>query len=195
MPSMMIMHRLCLSLFVLTVWSGAAFAAEKTVRYSNNQFGFSFQYPASWVLAHTAVRDIRVKVVASEGEPAGECVVLIKEYPKAEKARQSDIDEVFLTPPTVDELQEMLGHEGEHLQVNGASTGKLGQRPAHVARYQMKLGFDEYLSGKVSMTATPGLTWSVSCSGRGGNQEEAEKSFQAWQRSIQALLNSFTFKQ
>ncbi len=191
MPSMTTMYRLCLSLLVLIVGSGTVFAAEKTVRYSNSQFGFSFQYPASWVLTHTPVRNIRVKIVAPETGPAGECVVLIKEYPNAVKARQSEIDEVFLSPPTVEELQEMLGQEGDQLQVTGASTGKLDQRPAHVARYRMRLGFDEYLAGKVVMTATPGLTWSVSCSGRGEDQAQAEKNYQAWQGSIQALLASF----
>jgi len=194
MPSMMTMFRLCLSLLVLIVWSGNVSAAEKTGRYSNSQFGFSFQYPASWVFAHTSVRNMRVKIVAPEQGPAGECVVLIKEYPKAAGAKQSEIDEVFLSPPTVEELQEVLAQEGEQLQVTGASTGKLGPRPAHVARYQMRLGFDEYLSGKVVMTATPGLTWSVSCSGRGEDQAQAEKNYQAWQDSIQALLASFKFK-
>ncbi len=194
MPSIIVLFRLCLCLLLLLMWSGTGVAAGKTSRYSNSQFNFSFQYPASWYFAHAAVRDMRVKIVAPEKGPAGECVVTVKEYPKAAKANQSEIDEIFLSPPTVPELQELLGQEGEQLRVTAALTGKLDQRPAHVARYQMQLDFDEYLSGKVVMTATPGLTWSVSCSGRGETQAQAEKNYQSWQPAIESLLSSFKFK-
>ncbi|MGD9947217.1 MAG: PsbP-related protein [Desulfobulbus sp.] len=194
MPSMIPLVRFCLFVLVVVGWAGTVLAAEKTARYSNGQFGFSFQYPASWFFAHTSVRNMRVKIVAPENGPAAECAVMVKEYPNAVKAKQSEIDQVFLEPPTVEALQEVLGQEGEQLKVTKASTGKLDNRPTHVARYRMRLGFDEYFSGQIAMTATPGLTWSVSCSGRGQTPEQAEKNFQAWQQSIQGLMHAFRFK-
>jgi len=42
------------------------------------------------------------------------------------------------------------------------------------------------------MTATPGLTWSVSCRGLGKNREQAKKNFVSWQQDIDALIDSFT---
>ncbi|MDD2466526.1 MAG: PsbP-related protein [Desulfobulbus sp.] len=194
MPSIRFVVRLCFFLVVSVVWAGVAPAAEKTARYSNNQYGFSFQYPASWHFAHTSIRNMRVKIVAPENGPAAECSVMVKEYPKAVKAKQSEIDQIFLEPPTVAELQEVLAQDSEQMKVTKAATGKLDKRPTHVARYRVRLGFDEYLSGQIAMTATPGRTWSVSCSGRGENQEQAEKNFQIWQQSIQALITSFQFK-
>jgi hypothetical protein len=194
MPSMNALGRLCLFVSVLALWTDTASAAEKTARYNNDQFGFSFQYPASWIFAHTPLRDMRVKVVAPGSSPAAECAVIVKEYPNAVKAKQSEIDQIFLEPPTVEELQEVLGQEGEQLKVIKASTGMLDKRPTHVARYRLHLGLSEDLSGQVAMTATPGLTWSVTCSGRGVNPEQAEKNYQAWQQAMQALLASFRFK-
>jgi len=52
---------------------------------------------------------------------------------------------------------------------------------------------DHALPRQVAITATPGLTWSVSCSGRGENAEAAEKNFQHWQKSIEAVMASFRF--
>lgn len=49
-------------------------------------------------------------------------------------------------------------------------------------------------SGRVAMTATPGITWSVSCYGLGSQPESAEKSFKHWDGQINALFSSLRFK-
>lgn len=186
-------QRLVLSLVVLLLLAPLAPAAEKAARYSNEEFGFSFQYPASWKFAHTDVRNMRVKIAAPEFGPAAECSVIVKQYPHAVKAKQSEIDAIFQEPPTVAELKEVLSQGGDKVTVTKATTGKLDTRPTHVARYHLPLGFDQALSGQVAITATPGLTWSVSCSGRGENVEVAEKNYQHWQKSIEAVMASFRF--
>lgn len=186
-------QRLFLSLVLLALLTPAAHAVEKTTRYSNAEFGFSFQYPASWKFAHTEVRNMRVKVVAPEFGPGGECTVIVKQYPHAVKAKQGEIDAIFQEVPTKEELQQVLSQGGDKVTVTKASTGKLDSRPAHVARYHLPLGFDQAISGQVAMTATPGLTWSVSCSGRGENADKAEQNYQYWQKSIEAVLASFRF--
>nr|WP_320010446.1 hypothetical protein [uncultured Desulfobulbus sp.] len=170
-------------------------AAKKTGQYTNEQFGFSFRYPASWIFAHSPQRDMRVRIVAPEGEPDAECAVVVKEYPAAAHARQEEIDEVFTATPTVEELQEVLGQSEDHLEVLAAAKGRLQQRPTHVATYRLRQGLDEYLYGEVSMTATPGLTWSLSCRGLGASQAQAKKNFQYWAAAIQALYASFTLPQ
>ena len=186
-------QRLVCSLVVLLLLAPMAHAAEKAARYSNEQFGFSFQYPTSWKFAHTDVRNMRVKIAAPEFGPAAECSVIVKQYPNAIKAKQGEIDAIFQEMPTKAELQEVLSQGGDKVTVTKASTGKLDTRPTHVARYHLPLGFDQALSGQVAITATPGLTWSVSCSGRGENVEAAEKNYQHWQKSIEAVMASFRF--
>lgn len=180
-------------LTALTLLAPAAQAAEKMARYSNAEFGFSLQYPASWKFAHTEVRNMRVRIVAPEFGPGGECSVIVKQYPHAVKAKQSEIDAIFQEAPTREELQEVLSQGGDKVTVIKAFTGKLDTRPAHMARYHLPLGFDQSISGLVAMTATPGLTWSVSCSGRGENADKAEQNFQHWQKSLEAVLASFRF--
>ena len=186
--------RSCLLLLTaLALLAPAAQAVEKMTRYSNAEFGFSFQYPASWKFAHAEVRNMRVRIVAPEFGPGGECSVLVKQYPHAVKAKQAEIDAIFQEGPTREELQEVLSQGGDKVTVTKASTGKLEARPAHVARYHLSLGFDQAISGLVAMTATPGLTWSVSCSGRGENMDKAEQNFQYWQKSLEAVIASFRF--
>lgn len=193
MPWIASLGRCCLALLLLGLLVQSAPAADQSSRYANSQFGFSFQYPGSWIFAHAPERNVRVKIVTPEGSPAAECAVIVKEYPKAADAKQDDIDQIFLAPPTVEELQEVLVRDGDPLKVTKAGTGKLDTRPTHVARYRLQLGLEEYLSGQVAMTATPGRTWSVSCSGRGASPEQAEKNFQFWKKGIDGLMTSFRF--
>ncbi len=47
--------------------------------------------------------------------------------------------------------------------------------------------------GRVVLTATPGLTWTISCSGQGTTNEEAERNFAFWGLEIDALIDSFRF--
>jgi hypothetical protein len=178
--------------FVCVLAAGNAPAANTTARYLNDQFGFSFHYPASWIFTPGAQRAMRVQLVTPDGVPAAACAVMVKEYPNAVNARQEEIDEIFEQTPTKEELQEVLGQEEEHLHVIKASTGRLDGRPTHVGTYRLRQGLDEYLYGRVIMTATPGLTWSVSCRGLGESREQAKKNFVSWQQDIDALIDSFT---
>jgi hypothetical protein len=55
-------------------------------------------------------------------------------------------------------------------------------------------GEQGYASGQVEMIVTPGITWSVFCSGPGGQPESAEKSFKHWDSQINALFSSLRFR-
>ena len=43
------------------------------------------------------------------------------------------------------------------------------------------------------LTATPGLTWTISCNGKGATPAEAEKNFAFWSQEIDAIIASFRF--
>ena len=47
--------------------------------------------------------------------------------------------------------------------------------------------------GRVVLTATPGLTWTISCNGKGATPAEAEKNFAFWNQEIDAIIASFRF--
>lgn len=168
--------------------------AEKPNTYTNKEFGFSFQYPPTWIISPSSMPNLRVKVAAPANGPMAECAVVVKRYPKAATAKQSDIDQIFMEPPAAAELEEMLSQGGETVKVTKASAGRLQSRPAHFARFHFKKGGDAYVSGQAALTATPGLTWSVACSAQGNDPAKADKNFQYWQSSINGLMGSFQFK-
>ncbi len=162
--------------------------------YSNQEFGFSFAYPETWTVRPGSMPNMRVKVADRAEQPAAECALVAKRFPKAVGAKQSEIDQIFTTPPTTAELEEVLGEGGNTIKVTKASVGHLHKRPAHVGRVHYKIGANAYASGQVVMTATPGLTWTLSCSGLGDTPANAEKNFHLWESAINKLIASFTFK-
>ena len=181
------------TLLVLAVTLGSALAAEQPNTFTDPEFRFSFQYPASWSTAPTPVADMRVKVVPPDQTPAAECSVFVKRHPKAIHAKQSEIDEIFQEAPTTAELEEVLGDDKGMVKVTKAGNGKLHNRPAHMATFQYR-GEHGYASGQVAMTAMPGMTWSVSCYGLGDQPEAADKHFKHWEGQIKSLFSSFRFK-
>jgi hypothetical protein len=192
----MFSNYLCLFIliFLAALAPRSATCAEKMKSYHNEEFNFGFQYPSSWVNGQASIPDLHGKVAAPANTPAAECAVVIKRYPKAASARQSDIDQVFIEQPTTAELEEVLSHGESAVTVSKAGVGSLHSRPAHRARVQYKTGETAYASGFVIMTATPGLTWTLSCSGLGDTPADAEKNFRFWEKSINHLVSSFTFK-
>ena len=181
----------------LTVISPLTACAKNPHEYTNPEFGFGLQYPESWVVRPSLVPNSRIRVVAPTGALRAECMVVVKRYAKAVSAQQSDIDQVFLEKPSVSELKDILSQSAQGVDVQSASSGKLHARPAHLAlvRYTMDSPTGTtFVSGRVLMTATPGLTWTLSCGGQGSTAAEAEKSFQFWRRDIDSTVTSFTFK-
>jgi len=176
------------------ILAAPALCAEKMSTYSNKEFGFSVQYPASWAITPSSTPNLRVKLVAPANAPAAECAVVVKRYPNAVSAQQSDIDQVFVEPPTTAELEELLSQGGYIVKVARASAGRLGSRPAHLARFQYRRDGNVYASGQAALTATPGLTWSVSCYAQGDNPKQAEKNFHSWEEKIVKFFESFQFK-
>jgi hypothetical protein len=165
--------------------------------YINQEFGFSLQRPESWTAGPSPAPNARVKLATPANTQRAECVVIVKRYPNAISAKQSDIDQVFLEAPSAAELKEILSQSAHEVEILAASSGNLDTRPAHLARVRYTVGAPPettYVTGRVVMTATPGLTWTMSCGGQGNTAAEADKSFQYWQREINSIVSSFKFK-
>ncbi len=192
------MSRYVLLLFVwLTMSAPGASWAENQRTYTNQEFGFSLRYPESWVISPATAPNLRFKVITPLSAPNAQCSVIVKRYPNAAQAKQEDIDQIFVVPPVAGELQEILSNGVQHLEVLSSGAGKLHTRPAHLAKLRFKtetsLGeADAY--GRILMTATPGLTWTLSCSGQGETPAIAEKAFVFWGKEIDDLITSFRFQ-
>ena len=171
--------------------------AKNQREYTNQEVGFSLQYPESWVPGPALAPNSRLRIETPAGSQHAECVVIAKRYPKAASAKQSDIAQVFLEEPSPSELKDILSQSGKDVEVLTASSGKLHSRPAHIARVRYNVDSPSrktFVSGRVLMTATPGLTWTLSCGGQGNTSAEAEKSFQFWRHEIDNTISSFKFK-
>ena len=185
---------LCLAL-LLSAASAPAQVVELS-RYENRDYLFVFHYPSDWQLSPAPAGDLRVRVSAPAGGPQAQCSVLVKRYPNAAKAKQEEIDQVFLAPPNTAEVREMLGDEEPELEVLSVTAATLHNRPAHGAtlRYPVAtLTGPARAYGRVVLTATPGLTWTLVCSGQGATEAEAENNFASWSREIDNLMASFRF--
>lgn len=172
-------------------------AAVGQPSYVNQEFGFSLHSPQTWAVGPSPAANARVRLATpAKAFLAAECVVTVKRYPKAVSAQQSDIDQVFLEAPSAAEIKEILSQSVAGVEVLAASSGKLDTRPAHLARVRYTVGqapTTTFVTGRVIMTATPGLTWTLSCGGQGSSAAEADKSFAFWQGEINSLIASFRF--
>ena len=184
------------ALFLLTAPAPAPARVIELQRHENREFHFAFQYPASWQLSPVTGGDLRARVSAPEGGPTAQCSVIVKQFPNAAEAKQAEIDQVFLAPPTAAEIREMLGAEIPELEVLTVATTTLHSHPAHQAalRYPLPALVGTLPAyGRVVLTATPGLTWTISCNGKGATPAEAEKNFAFWNQEIDAIIASFRF--
>lgn len=171
--------------------------AEELLTFTNDEFGFTFQYPATWRISPPASSNSRAKVVSPAGTPHAECAVIVQRYPQLDSASQEDIDGVFSEPPLAAEISNSLSQSFNDVRVVALSVGALGARPAQSSRVRYSAGAPanrNYVSGRVVSTATPGLTWTVTCGGQSASPAEAERSYQFWQLEISLLVSSFKFK-
>jgi hypothetical protein len=184
-------------ILLLAVTCPLTACAKNPREYTNPEFGFSLQYPESWVVGTSLVPNSRLKVETPDKSQHAECVVIVKSYPNAVSAKQSDIDQIFQEEPTLAELKDILSQSANDVEVLTVSSGKLHSRPAHLARVRYNVGSPTdktFVSGRVLLTATPGLTWTLSCGGQGKTAAEAEKSFQFWRHEIDKTIASYKFK-
>lgn len=185
-----------LCMLVISVASSAN-SAENLRNYSNQAFGFAFQYPASWSVSPPLTSNSRAKVVSPTNTPHAECAVIVQSYPQMSSVSQNDIDQLFAEPPSSSELKNALSQSHNDVEIVAVSVGALHIHPAQLAqvRYSMGTQYGKvFSSGRMAVTATPGFTWTLSCGGQGDTPSEAEKSFQFWQVEIDRIVSSFQFR-
>ena len=176
--------------------SSGAFG-ENLRTFTNQEFGFTFQYPVAWTVQPPGTPNSRAKVVSPKGSPYAECAVIVQRYPQLSSLKQVDIDQVFAKRPPASEVKEGLRQGFNDVAVLAVSVGALHSRPAHLARVRYSVGTQSgkmFSSGRIVSTATPGLTWTVGCGGRGRSFDDAEKGYQYWQAAINNIIFSFRFR-
>lgn len=154
---------------LVSATSSIAFG-ENLRTFTNKEFGFTFQYPVSWTVQPSGTPNSRAKVVSPKDSPYAGCAVIVQRYPQLSSLKQVDIDQVFAKRPPPSEIKEGLSQGFSDVAVLAVSVGALHSRPAHLARVRYSVGTESgkiLFSGRIVSTATPGLTWTVSCGGQG----------------------------
>ena len=168
--------------------------SEKYRTLSNKEFGFDFQYPASWLIGEPSTPTSRATVASPENTPLVICTVIVERDPQLNNISQSSMDRYYSNPSSLSEIRSALNKNSEILS---ASLGVLHSHPAFILRSRSGPGAtygQTFVSASMVLTATPGLHWTLSCIGQGKTPVEAETNFQYWQVAINRLILSFRFK-
>lgn len=185
------------ALFCLMVTVSSGAAGQNLRTFTNQEFGFTFQYPVSWTVQPPGSANSRAKVISPKGSPHAECAVIVQRYPQLSSLKQSEIDQVFAQRPSSSEFKEAMSQSHSDVAILAVTVGALHSRPAHLARMRYSLGTESgkmFASGRVVSTATPGLTWTITCGAQGRSLDEAEKNYQHWQAVINNIILSFRFR-
>jgi hypothetical protein len=180
----------------LMLGSSAA-AAENLRTFENGEFKFSFQYPASWGALTSADKTVTARIVSAPRTPTAECIVVVERNAGFLHFTQDTLDQIIVR--TAGRYAEP-GHPTEGLADGPgdlATVGALGPRPAQITRVRGKIATGTvalYVSGRRAFTATPGLAWTVTCSGQGATTLEAESSYLHWRDVTNRVMSSFRFK-
>ena len=181
----------------LTLTASCTAFGDALQTVTNEEFGFTLQYPTSWTVQPAGTPNSRAKVVSPRGSPHAECAVIVQRYPQLSSLKQGDIDQLFAKNPSASEVKQALSHGYGDVTVLAVSVGALQSRPAHMTRARYSVGTESgkmFFSGRMVSTATPGLTWTITCGAVGRSPDEAEKGYQHWQTAINNIIFSFRFK-
>jgi hypothetical protein len=129
-------------LFFACVLLTASFSAfgENLRTFTNKEFGFTFQYPNSWMVQPSGTANSRAKVVSPKDSPDAGCAVIVQRYPQLSSLKQVDIDQVFAKRPPPSEIKDGLSQAFSDVAVLAVSVGALHSRPAHLSRVRYSVG-------------------------------------------------------
>jgi hypothetical protein len=190
-------HTIRAALLSLLMGAASSAGGEDLRTFTNQEFGFTFRYPASWTVQRPGTPNSRAKVISPKDSPQAECAVIVKRYPQLSSLKQGEIDQVFSQRPSLSELKEGLSQGHSDVTILAVSVGALESRPAQLARVQYSVGTETgktFISSRMVSTATPGLTWTITCGAQGRSFAEAEKSYEHWQAVINNIILSFRFR-
>ena len=190
-------HQLLFFIFFIVALASSANSAENLRYYSNQEFGFGFQYPASWLVSTPLTSNSQAKVASLSNTPHAECAVIVQSYPQMSSLSQSEMDQILTVLWPSSEFKNILGQGANDVEIMAVSVGALHFHPAQMARLRFSMGTvygKAYVSGRMAVTATPGFAWALSCGGQGDTPDEAEKSFLFWQFEINRIVSSFQFE-
>jgi hypothetical protein len=167
-----------------------------TQNFNNEEYHFSFTFPASWHVQPPTTPNSKAKV-ASSSTPYAECAVGFKRVPMLDNMSQAELDlSLAQSPPSRDEYEAALKQGANNVSVIALNSAFFGSRAAHMirARYSiMNASVNQFCSVRMAKGFSPGQSWTFTCGGHGKTPDEAEKAYEYWQSAINNIFFSFRF--
>jgi hypothetical protein len=172
--------------------------AEDSHLYSNKEYRFSFKFPTSWHTEAPTTPNTKGKVVSPSSMFRAGCAVTVKAMLQLSEINQAELDQMLLqTPPDKKQYQATLMQGFGDVSVIAVSQGRLGSRIAHMVRSRYSVSKEsakEFVSVRMAKAFSPGMSWVLTCGGRGKTPAEAEKAFEYWQAAINNVFITFRFE-
>jgi len=110
-----------------------------TQNFTNEEYHFSFTFPASWHVQPPTTPNSKAKV-ASSSAPYAECAVTFKRVPMLDNMSQAELDlSLAQSPPSRDEYEAAIKQGANNVSVIALNSAFFGSRAAHMIRVRYSI--------------------------------------------------------
>lgn len=172
------------------------YAAEGNHTYRDREYGFSFDYPASWSAQPGLGRNTRVVVTAPANQPEANCNVIVRHVPAM--ANQTQVELNHGLDGKEFEYDYWLRDMPKNIRVFDPRKHYLGQQVARSAVLQLSVpvqGVTQHATQLHLITLQPGLFFGFTCGSTGDTAAEATAGFTFWKQTFSTIILSLKFKE
>lgn len=183
------------SLLLLAILSishaSPTYAADGTRTYRDREYGFSFDYPASWSAQPGIGRNTRVAVTAPTGAV---CNISVQHVPALANQTQAQLNRVLDGKEF--EYDYWLRDMPKNIRVFDARKHSLGSQTARSAVLQFSAsaqGITQHVRQLHLVTIRPGVFFGFVCGAGGDTAAEATAGFTFWKQTFSNIVLSLKF--
>lgn len=172
------------------------YAADGNHTYRDREYGFSFDYPASWSAQPGISPNTRVAVTAPADQPGAVCNILVRHVPAFANKTQVELNRGLDGKEF--EYDYWLRDMPKNIRVFDPRKHYLGQQVARSAILQYSLvvqGVTLHATQLHLVTLQPGLFFGFTCGSTGDTVAEAAAGFTFWKQTFSKIILSLKFKE
>lgn len=172
------------------------YAAEGNHTYRDREYGFSFDYPASWSAQPGLGRNTRVVITAPTDQPEANCNVIVRYVPTIANQTQVELNRGLDGKEF--EYDYWLRDMPKNIRIFDPRKHYLGQQVARSAVLQYSLavqGVTLHVTQLHLITFQPGLFFQFTCGSTGDTAAESTAGFTFWKQTFSRIVLSLKLKE
>lgn len=176
--------------------SSPTYAAEGNLTFRDREYGFSFDYPASWSAQPGLGPNTRVVITAPADQAEANCNILVRRVPAMANQTQAELNR-GLDGKEFD-YDYWLRDMPKNIRVFDPRKHSLGPQAARSAVLQASFqvqGVTLYATQLHLITFQPGLFFGFTCGSTGDTAAEATAGFTFWKQTFSRIVLSLKFKE